>query len=142
MTEPVLHLDMTTLNTLEAEGISLRARLKLVNGEMDIALPAAEVPAFLHDRHQYTADKLGVSKADYKAWLKAEGLPRCGSQTADGTRCKKSVSGGVRYDINEWLAEDGGYCTAHGGLTAEEQPPARLHCAALEHPLEDKETSL
>ena len=67
------------------------------------------------DRDQYAADMFGVFKSQYLDWIETDGTPRCGAKTKKGRRCQNIVSGGIQMSMEDWLQEDGGFCTVHGG---------------------------
>ena len=112
--------DEATIDALINAGVELVANIPTPWGGTTTVLKKLDVVAFLTDREDWFARKNGVTKEDYLAWLEAEGLPRCGATTRNGGRCRNPVSGGTQRNLLDWLNEDAGFCTVHGGASSDE----------------------
>lgn len=110
-----MRIDQDTVDAMAAAGIHFTVEAAAPWGGMTLTVNASEVPGLVADRDRGIADHLGVLKSQYLDWLETEGLPRCGATTAKGERCRNPISGGVQRPLEEWLQEDGGFCTVHGG---------------------------
>lgn len=113
-------LDPHTINAMSRAGIGFLADVPAPGGNATLYLSPGEVPEYVADPASFFARKNSVTLEQYKGWLGTDGLPRCAALTADGSTCRKNVSGGGQRSLQDWVREDGGYCTQHGGLTRAE----------------------
>jgi hypothetical protein len=113
-------LDRKTIASIFEAGIGLCGDIPAPTGNVSEWLEPDDVPDFIHDRGAWFAKKHGVTKEDYLGWLEADGLPRCGATTGKGTRCRNPVSGGSQRGLLDWLNEEAGFCTVHGGESSKE----------------------
>lgn len=110
-----MRIDKDTIDAMAAAGIHFIVEAAVPWGGMTLTVSAQEVPGIVANRDQGIADHLGVPKSQYLAWVATDGLPRCGATTSKGERCRNPISGGIQRPLKEWLQEDGGFCTVHGG---------------------------
>lgn len=107
------------LDNLKLSGVDFSASIPVPGGGRTVFLEPQDVIAFINDRADWFARRHGATKEDYLAWVESDGEPRCGAQTKDGKRCKNPVSGGVQREFLDWLQEESGFCTVHGGAGSE-----------------------
>ena len=103
------------LKKLKLAGISFHASIPTMGGHHDTFLEPEGISEFIEDKFEWIAKKNGVAREDYIGWLNAGGAPQCGKILKNGNRCKNLVSGPIQRSLNEWLQEDAGLCTVHGG---------------------------
>ena len=109
------NLDAQTVAAMIDAGIGFVAGVPSPGGQKTVSLEAEDVAPFVEDSADWFARKNGVTKRDYLSWVACDGLPRCGATTKNGSRCKNSVSGGAQRSLLDWLNEDAGFCSVHGG---------------------------
>jgi len=109
------NLDVRTIAAMIDAGITFVAGVSSPGGQKTVFLEAEDVAPFVEDSADWFAKKNGVTKQDYLSWVACDGLPRCGATTKNGSRCKNSVSGGGQRSLLDWLSEDAGFCSLHGG---------------------------
>ena len=109
------NLDVRTIAAMIDAGISFVASVRSPGGQKTVLLEAKDVVPFVEDSADWFAKRNGVTKQDYLSWVACDGLPRCGATTRNGSRCKNSVSGGGQRGLLDWLNEDAGFCSVHGG---------------------------
>ena len=114
------NLDLQTVAAMIDAGIAFSAVVPSPGGQKTVFLEAEDVVPFVEDSADWYAKKNGVAKQDYLSWVACDGLPRCGATTKSGNQCKNSVSGGGQRSLLEWLTEDAGFCSLHGGENSDD----------------------
>jgi hypothetical protein len=80
-------------------------------GAGHMAISVDEIPEFLADRHQFVADKCGVSKRLYLEWLESYGNPVCHSFVEGAVHCGKPVP--RVENPSDWLIGETDRCELH-----------------------------
>jgi hypothetical protein len=116
--EQTMKLDDATIRTMSDNDVSFFSEFQTPLGTKTIFLEVDDLQRIVADRIQFVADHLGVTKSQYLDWIEAEGMPRCGATTRNGTPCQNFISGGGPLPAQRWLKLDGRRCYNHGGPDA------------------------
>ncbi|MFV1441511.1 MULTISPECIES: hypothetical protein [unclassified Phaeobacter] len=118
-------LDKKTVEILAAAGVKFVSGVTAPGGQQTVYLEPADLPDFVSDNELWFAMKHGATKEDYLNWVHSEGTPKCGFILKNGRRCRNIVSGGIQRSFLDWLNEEAGLCTVHGGDNSEEAKEKR-----------------
>jgi len=113
-------MDKSTIAKLAEAPLEFVGQVAAPGGGASVCLQANELEAFCDDPEGFFALHQAATKDEYLQWVETEGTPRCGATTNRGARCCNIVSGGIQMSLEDWLQEDGGFCTVHGGATSAE----------------------
>jgi hypothetical protein len=59
--------------------------------DQEIYLSEEEAARYNADPDQYAAEEFGLSKPDYREWIRCDGSPLCGHRLKSGELCNKGV---------------------------------------------------
>lgn len=64
------------------------ATIRVVGGEKELYLDAAEAGEYERDPDNFAASTVGLSLPDYVEWIRTEGTPLCSEYTKQGKLCR------------------------------------------------------
>lgn len=93
-------------------------------GGETVGLSDEQAAEFDADPDEYAAQHFGLSKADYREWIRTRGSPLCGERTKSGSLCKQAIGPG-QQEAKVWrVLHRQGCCHWHGGGGIDERAEA------------------